>query len=39
MTVSQTEQPVFAIYPSLRGRTAFVSGGGARSASCQQRGQ
>ena len=28
MTVSQTEQPVFAIYPSLRGRTAFVSGGG-----------
>src|SRR3712207_5116630 len=22
-----TEQPVFATYPSLRGRTAFVSGG------------
>jgi NAD(P)-dependent dehydrogenase (short-subunit alcohol dehydrogenase family) len=27
MSVSPTEQPVFATYPSLRGRTAFVSGG------------
>jgi D-xylose 1-dehydrogenase len=27
MTVSPAEQPVFATYPSLRGRTAFVSGG------------
>ena len=27
MSVSPTEQPVFATYPSLRERTAFVSGG------------
>ena len=27
MTTRSTEQPVFATYPSLRGRTAFVSGG------------
>src|ERR671915_899299 len=27
MSVGSTEQPVFATYPSLRGRTAFVSGG------------
>jgi D-xylose 1-dehydrogenase len=27
MTVGPTEQPVFATYPSLQGRTAFVSGG------------
>jgi D-xylose 1-dehydrogenase len=27
MTISSTEQSVFATYPSLRGRTAFVSGG------------
>ena len=27
MSVRPTEQPVFATYPSLRGRTAFVSGG------------
>ena len=27
MSVRSTEQPVFATYPSLRGRTAFVSGG------------
>jgi NAD(P)-dependent dehydrogenase (short-subunit alcohol dehydrogenase family) len=27
MSVRPTEQPLFATYPSLRGRTAFVSGG------------
>jgi D-xylose 1-dehydrogenase len=27
MSVSSTPQPAFATYPSLRGRTAFVSGG------------
>ena len=27
MTVGAIEQPVFATYPSLRGRTAFLSGG------------
>ena len=27
MTVGAIEHPVFATYPSLRGRTAFVSGG------------
>src|SRR5215203_4011283 len=27
MTVGAIEHPVFAMYPSLRGRTAFVSGG------------
>lgn len=27
MSVGSTEQAVFATYPSLRGRTAFVSGG------------
>jgi D-xylose 1-dehydrogenase len=27
MSISPTEEPVFATYPSLRGRTAFVSGG------------
>jgi D-xylose 1-dehydrogenase len=27
MSIRSSEQPVFATYPSLRGRTAFVSGG------------
>jgi D-xylose 1-dehydrogenase len=27
MSVRSTEEPAFATYPSLRGRTAFVSGG------------
>ena len=27
MSVSPTKQPMFATYPSLQGRTAFVSGG------------